>query len=164
MLFDLDLNIAASTGIEDLNIADTAYDPHHAYFWAVDTDFGVIRIDLNEKKFAGVPVERMEGGLTIICAAHDGGAYALTQRDGCVIKFAPDLTEASDFTARGAVDVSASDGGISALFVANGKLEAARLDETGKELWRTSIQDIPGFPLGYRGTAVFAIGERTIVI
>ena len=164
MLSDLDLNIAASTGIEDLNIADSAYDPHHAIVWAVDTEYGLIKIALNDKKFVGMPVERMEGGLVIVCAGVDGGAYGLTQRDGCVIKLSSDLAEAGDFTARGAVDISASAGGLSALFVAGGRLEVARLDDEGKELWRTPVQDIPGFPRGYRGTGVFAIGGRTIVI
>ena len=42
MLSDLDLNIAASTGIEDLNIADSAYDPVHGFVWAVDTEYGLI--------------------------------------------------------------------------------------------------------------------------
>ena len=164
MLSDLDINIAASTGIDDLNIADSAYDPRNGFVWAVDTEYGLIKLDLHFKKFVGMPVERLEGGLVIVCAAVDGGAYGLTQRDGCVVKFASDLSEVASFTARGAVDVSADATGVSAIYIVNGRLEAAKLGDDGKEVWRTAVCDIAGFPRGYRGTGVFAVAGKTVVV
>lgn len=164
MLSDLDLNIAASTGIEDLNIADTAYDSIRNQVWAVDTEYGLIRLDLKLRKFVGVPVERLEGGLVAVCASVDGGAYGLTQRDGCVVKFDDALEETSDFAARGAFCIAATVDGVAAMFLRQGRLETARFDEAGTEIWRTAVQDVAGFPRGLRGTRLFATGDRTVVI
>jgi hypothetical protein len=164
MLSDLDLNIAASTGIEDLNIADSAYDSTRGTVWAVDTEYGLLKLDLIEKTFTGAPVERLEGGLVAVAAANDGGAFALTQRDGCIVKFDAELNEVASFAARGAFGITASSGGVTALFLNNGRIEVAKLDENGKEAWRTSIQDVAGFPRGFRGTRLFTRQRETIAI